>query len=194
MVRNFRADPVDDDVLDRVLDAGRRGPTAGFSQGYDFLVLRDESSRAQFWDLSFPPAGRERYPWPGLFEAPVVVVPVAHLEAYLARYRKPDKQHTGLGDSAERWPVPYWLTDTAMAVENMLLAAVDEGLGALFFGLFGEGGSGVDEAELLRSFGIPEDRKPLGALAIGHPGDVRPSQSVSRGRREREAVLHYERW
>ena len=37
----------------------------------------------------------------------------------------------------EAWPVPYWQTDTAMAVQNLLLLAEDRGLGALFFGLFG---------------------------------------------------------
>jgi membrane-associated protease RseP (regulator of RpoE activity) len=72
-----------------------------------------------------------------------LIIPLAHAQAYVDRYAEPDKTTTGLGHSADDWPVPYWLVDTAMSSMLMLLAAVDQGLGALFFGIFDH------EAELL---------------------------------------------
>jgi hypothetical protein len=55
--------------------------------------------------------------------------------AYLDRYAEPDKGWTDR--SLDRWPIPYWDTDTAMAAMVVLLGAVDAGLGALFFGVPG---------------------------------------------------------
>ena len=137
MVRSFRRDRVPQVVLDRVLDAGRRAPSAGHSQGWAFMVLEGEEQTAQYWDTTFPdPGARATFAFPGLFDAPVLILPLAHADAYVARYAEPDKAATGLGQSADAWPVPYWTVDTSFAAMLMLLAAVDEGLGALFFGIF----------------------------------------------------------
>jgi nitroreductase len=50
MVRNFTDEPVDSAALERILAAGQRGPSAGYSQGQDFIVvtrqdLKDEIAR-----------------------------------------------------------------------------------------------------------------------------------------------------
>ena len=68
--------------------------------------------------------------------APVVIVPLAHKDAYLDRYAEPDKGWTDRDEA--RWPVPYWHVDTGMAALLILQTAVDEGLGACFFGIPGE--------------------------------------------------------
>ena len=67
-----------------------------------------------------------------------------------------------------RWPVPYWDIDTGMAALLMLLTAVDEGLGGLFFGVPPESHEDVHEA-----FAIPHDRDIVGVVAIGHPAVLR---------------------
>ena len=73
--------------------------------------------------------------------APLIVVPHANRSAYLDRYAEPDK---GWADKdADRWPVPYWHIDTGFAALLMLLTAVDEGLGACFFGIPRGAHSGV---------------------------------------------------
>jgi nitroreductase len=188
MVRNFTSDPIPPGTLDRVLDAARRAPSAGFAQGLDLLVLEGAEQTERFWSCTFSPEGRAGFRWQGLFAAPVVVVPYASAEAYVARYAEPDKVATGLGDGPDRWPVPYWLTDAAMAVENLLLAAVDEGLGALFFGIF----SG--EAALRSAFGVPEGHQAVGAIALGHPAPDEPGRSSSRPRRDLDAIVHRGAW
>ena len=68
--------------------------------------------------------------------APVVIVPLACKDAYLDRYAEPDKGWTDRRE--DRWPVPYWYVDTGMASLLILQTAVDEGLGACFFGIPGD--------------------------------------------------------
>ena len=123
------------------------------------------------------------YTWVPLY----TVLPLADREAYLSRYREPDKAASGLGE-AERWPVPYWQVDTAFATMSILLAATDAGLGALFFGVF-------QRSELLlSSLGVPDGHDLIGAIAMGYPaveGDE-PGRSAARPRRP--DVIHRGRW
>jgi nitroreductase len=186
MVRNFTAEPVDPDVLDGILDLARRAPSAGHTQGLAFLVLEGADQVGRFWDATFPAPEREAFRWPGLFGAPVIVLPCASKQAYLDRYAEPDKGWTDRDES--RWPVPYWDVDCAFATMTLLLGAVDAGLGALFFGIF----DGLPE--LRGAFGIPEAFTPIGAVALGHPAPDDPSPSLARGRRPWEATIHRGRW
>jgi nitroreductase len=180
MVRAFATEPVLDDSLGRVLGAGLAAPSAGHVQAVDLLVV-DEPAR--YWEITLPePAG---FRWQGLLDAPLLVVPVVAPGAYAARYSEADKAATGLGDVAA-WPVPYWWVDGGMAVEAMLLAAVAEGLGACFFGLF------EHERAVLDAFGVPADRRALGTVALGHPLPDTPGRSAARPKR-RDRV-HRGRW
>jgi len=186
MVRNFEDRPVAPEVVDRLLDQARRAPSAGFSQGFAFLVLEGPEQVGRFWDATFPAAERAGFRWPGLFRAPVVVLPCSSKQAYLDRYAEPDKGWTDRHEA--RWPVPYWDVDCAFATENLLLAVVDAGLGALFFGIF-------DGLPALRAaFGIPEAFTPIGAVAIGWPAPDEPSPSLRRGRLPWDEVVHRGRW
>src|SRR5215213_8613694 len=135
MVRDFDDRPVDGALVDRLLDLARRAPSAGHSQGTEFLVL-EGAGAAGWWELTLPPERRDGFAFPGLVAAPVVVVPVGVPDAYVSRYAEPDKAASGLGTAAAAWPVPFWLVDTAFATMTLLLAATDAGLGALFYGLF----------------------------------------------------------
>jgi len=185
MVRAFERRPIDDDVLDRVLDAASRVPSAGNSQGLDLLVLDDPE---RYWAMTFPsPAARASFRWQALFDAPVLVVPIVDPETYARRYAEPDKAATGLGD-VDAWSVPYWWVDGGMAVQNLLLAAVDEGLGALLFGIF------EHEPAVLAAFGVPDGRRALGVIAIGHPAADEPGASARRPRRGLADVTHRGRW
>ena len=188
MVRSFADRPVAPDVVDRLLDAANRGPSAGFSQGQAWLVLTEPADREAFWSLR---AGdEEMWASEATRRAPLVVVPLANKDVYLDRYAEPDK---GWTDRAEdRWPVPYWYIDTGMASENLLLAVVDEGLGALFFGIPRPLWDAFRVA-----FGVPGAWDPIGAVAIGHPGDPADEPRASghtRPRRDLDEVVHRGRW
>ncbi len=188
MVHVFEQRPVEPAVLDQLLDIARRGPSAGFSQGTDFLVLDDPSALARFWELTadpqFPPSEDETAGSP-----PVVVLAFADPARYLARYSEPDKIAFDL-DRAETWPVKFWDTDTAMACMLLLLAAVDAGLGGWLFGI----NHGVDE--LCRAFDVPADRNLIGAIGLGYAGiDENPQGSAySHARRPLAEMVHRNRW
>jgi nitroreductase len=186
MVRNFEDRPVPPEALERILDHARRAPSAGHTQGFAFLALVGPEQVGRFWDCTFPEERRAGFRWPGLFRAPVIIIPCASKEAYLDRYAEDDKGWTDRDEA--RWPVPYWDIDCGMATMAMLLTAVDEGLGALFFGIFDGLG------ELRSAFGIPDGFHPIGAVAVGWPAPDEPSPSLRRGRRAENEVIHHGHW
>jgi nitroreductase len=184
MVRNFQAGrPVPPEVLDRILENALHAPSAGFSQGWAFLVLDTPADVERFWGVTWADGDRSSFRWQGLFDAPVLIVPMSHKQAYLDRYAEPDK---GVTDKRESfWPVPYWDIDTGMASLLMLLTAVDAGLGALFFGIFPE-----HLASFRAAFDVPDAYTPIGCIAVGYRAPDEPSPSLKRGRRPASDVVH----
>lgn len=189
MVRTYGAEGVDPAVVDRMLAHAVHAPSAGFTQGWAFLVLDRPRDVDRFWRSATPPhdGGRPDAWLTGMRTAPVVIVPLSCEAAYLTRYAEPDKSWT---DRAEaRWSVPYWHIDTGMAALLILQTAVDEGLGACFFGIPPEQ-TGSVRAE----FGVPEDYMPIGAITVGHPATQRATGSASRERRPLAQVVHRGHW
>ena len=191
MVRRYTDQPVDAAVVDRALAHALRAPSAGHSQGWAFVVLDTPEDVARYWAACTDEAARaDPDPWlAGMMGAPVVIVPCSSKAAYLARYAEADK---GWQDRAEaRWAMPYWHLDTAMASLLVLLTAVDEGLGACFFGI-PPGRYPALRAEL----GVPEDHTPIGAITLGHaaPEPGRRGSAGRRARRDPAEVVHRGGW
>ena len=188
MVRAFTPDPVDPATVDALVDLARRAPSAGHSQGWAFVVLEGPEQTARYWDVTLPAGRRSTFRWPGLVAAPVMIVVLVEPRAWVDRYAERDKAAAGLGTDEGAWPVPYWWVDGGMAVEHLLLGAVDADLGACFFGLFDH------EAEVLAALGVPGGWRALGTVALGHPAPDEPGRSAGRGRRSLAAVVHRGRW
>jgi nitroreductase len=187
MVRSFSGEPVPPEVLEQILGNAQRAPSAGFSQGWAFVVLVGPSETGLFWETISDPEWRADPYRPGLLRAPVVIVPLTDEAAYRARYGEADKAAYGLAES--EWPVPYWLVDTSFAAMLILLSAVDAGLGALFTGL------NHHDDELMLALGVPPEYRPIGAVVMGWPdGEDKPSPSLARGHRPAESVIHRGRW
>jgi nitroreductase len=187
MVRSFERRGVAREVLDRVLDAARRAPSAGFSQAVDLLVLDGPAQTARYWDHALPdPGERARFRWHGLLAAPVLVVVLTSPATYGARYAEPDKAAAGVS-GPEAWAVPWWWVDGGMAAMLLLLAAVDDGLGASLFAT-------EHAPSVLAAFGVPGDRLALATIALGHPAPDRPGRSSSRPRRPLDDVVHRGHW
>jgi nitroreductase len=188
MCRSFRPDPVEPGVVDHLVDLASRAPSAGKAQGWHVVVLEGEQTD-RFWRHAFAPERRDGFRWPGLFAAPVILLPFADPDAYVARYAEPDKARTGLGAGAEAWPTPYWTVDASMAVMTLLLAAEDAGLGALFFAVFN------GEAEVRAELGVPDHVQLLGAIALGWPAEAAgPGASADRPRRTPDQIIHRNAW
>ena len=190
MVRSFTGRPVPAQVLDDILAAACRAPTAGNAAGWDAVVLVGPEETGPFWESTTSPDWRRTARrWPGLSRAPVVVALFVSPDAYLARYAEPDKASSGLSQGPDAWPVPYWFVDGGFAAMSLLLGAVDHGLGACFLGNF------RGEAELRDRLGVPADRRYAGAVLIGEPDtDEPPSESLGRGRRRAGDIVHQGGW
>jgi nitroreductase len=192
MVRNYTDEPVDPAVVDRALAHAVRAPSAGFSQGWGFLVLDTPDDVRRYWTASVDEPGDLEQPdeWlAGMRRAPVVIVPCSSKAAYLGRYAEPDKGWTDRDE--ERWPVPFWHMDAAMASLLVLLTATDEGLGGCFFGI------PPSRVPTVRAeFAIPDVFDPVGAITLGHPAAT-PGALGSPSRRRRkdlEEVVHRGSW
>ena len=188
MTRNFSGQPPGAGVVDRLVAAALRAPSAGNTQGREFVVLEGEDETSRFWDATTDPAwrtGSRRYP--GLSRAPVVVLPFADPDAYLDRYREPDKVRRD-GRSVE-WVVPYWFVDAGFSVMTMLLGATEVGLGAAFLGNF------RGEDALHAALGVPERYRWLGAVLLGEAaGPDPPASSAARPRRSVDESVHRGGW
>lgn len=197
MIRRFADRPVERAVLDRVLDAARRGPSAGFAQGTGLLVLDEAADVARFWEATTDQTARaEPDRWlRGMTTAPVLVVPLADPAAYADRYAEPDKARSRAeATPEERWRVPWWWVDTGMATLLVLQSAVDEGLAGCLFGI------PPGRVEAVRTaFDVPADLHPLGVVALGHrpPADEdqgAPGSGSRRARRPLDDVVRRGRW
>ncbi|HET6530300.1 MAG TPA: nitroreductase family protein [Actinoplanes sp.] len=187
MVRSYDPDrPVPAEVRDKLIRHALRAPSAGFSQGWGFLVLEQPADRAVFWSATSDRAGTDD--WLGRMRtAPLIIVALSNKSAYLDRYAEADKGWTDRDES--RWPVPYWHIDTGFAALLIHLTAVDQGLASCFIGLPADRIVGFRAA-----FGVPSEFTPVGALTIGYGAPDRRSPSLRRGHRSMDEVVHHGRW
>jgi nitroreductase len=187
MVRNYTDQPVPREIVERIVARGRKAPSGGFSQGLRLVVVTEPETRRQIADL----AGEAEYvgmglePW--ISRAPVHVVVCTREDDYHERYREPDKLQAD--DTEIEWPVPWWYVDAGKATMLLLLAAIDEGLGAGLFGLDPAGSHG-----LRGLLGIPTDVAVVGVVTFGYAAPETRQGSSRRGWKPLEEVVRWERW
>ena len=188
MIRNYDDRPVDPAVVDRALRNATHAPSAGFSQGWGFLVLDTPEDVWRWWTTTADVSAPDDW-LTGMMRAPVVIVPCSSKAAYLRRYAEKDK---GWADQDEaRWPVPFWHMDAAMASLLILQTAVDEGLGACFFGI------PVDRLDAVRTeFAIAAEFDPVGVITLGHrvPDTGNAGSPARRTRKAVDDVVHRGSW
>jgi nitroreductase len=188
MTRNFSGQPPGPGVVDRLLEGALRAPSAGNTQGREFVVLEGADQTSRYWEATTDAQWRRRSPrFEGLSRAPVIVLAFADPDAYLARYREEDK--AAPDGSETRWVIPFWFVDTAFAVMALLLGATDQGVGASFLGNF------RGEAQLRSAIGAPGRLRWLGAVLLGEAAAPDPpSSSAARPRRGLEDSVHRGGW
>jgi nitroreductase len=122
-------------------------------------------------------------PW--ISECAAQFVPCVSEEIYHRRYQEADKVDDH-GHEIE-WPIPYWWVDVGATMQNIWLAAVNEGLGCGFVGM-------DDIGALKAALGLPDEFTPIGVMPVGRPlPDVR-SPSLRRGWVPFEEFARWERW
>ena len=185
-VRRFENGGVDRSVIDRIARLAQRAPSAGFSQGQRLVVVTEPELRRQVAQAY----GEDEYEptfghW--ISECAAQFIPCVSEAIYHRRYQEPDKTDP---ESREiDWPIPYWWVDVGATMQNVMLAAVNEGLGCGFVGADAAGIAGLKEL-----LGIPDEFEPIGVMPVGKQlPDVR-SPSLKRGWVPFEQFARWERW
>jgi nitroreductase len=145
-VRRFKPDEISDSQLNIILDAAIHAPSAGNAQDWDFVVVKKQESRRRLMQAC---AGQSM-----VGQAPVVIVVCANLKK-IARY---GSRGEGL----------YSIQDTALASQNLILAAWSLGIGSCWIGRF-------DEGEVRQLLVLPEFVRPVAIIPLGYPAE-RPSK------------------
>ncbi|MFC4507064.1 MULTISPECIES: nicotinate-nucleotide--dimethylbenzimidazole phosphoribosyltransferase [Streptomyces] len=190
-IRNgFRSDPIPHEVLLRVLEAAHTAPSVGHSQPWDFVVIRSADTRSAMHELATRqrdayakslPKGRAKQfkelKIEAILDTPVNIVVTAD----------PTRggRHT-LGRHTQPQMAPY---SSALAVENLWLAARAEGLGVGWVSFF-------DEREMVRALGLPEHLEVVAYLCVGYvdefPDEPELMQAGWAKRRPLSWVVHEE--
>jgi nitroreductase len=185
-VRRFEEGGVDRAVIDRIARLAQRTPSAGFSQGQRLVVVTERERRRELARL----CGEDEYApvfgrW--ISECAAQFIPCVSEAIYHRRYQEPDKVDA---DGREiDWPIPYWWVDVGATMQNVMLAAVNEGLGCGFVGTDAAGWR-----EIRAFLDIPDEFAPIGVMPVGRPlPDVR-SPSLRRGWVPFEDFARWERW
>lgn len=160
-IRRFGDGDVSEEVVIELIELGHAAPSAGNLQARDFVVVRDQKTKD---DLALAAHGQDF-----IAEAPVVIVVCANMDRVM---------HYG-----KRGITLYCLQDCAAAIENMLLAIHEMGLGCVWVGAF-------DESKASNILELPGHIRPVAILPIGEP----VSQPAARKRIPVEDLVHYEKW
>ncbi|MBZ9594916.1 nicotinate-nucleotide--dimethylbenzimidazole phosphoribosyltransferase [Streptomyces erythrochromogenes] len=188
--KGFRTDPIPHEVLLRVLEAAHTAPSVGHSQPWDFVVIRSADTRRTMHELAQRqreayakslPKGRAKQfkelKIEAILDTPVNIVVTAD----------PTRggRHT-LGRHTQPQMAPY---SSALAVENLWLAARAEGLGVGWVSFF-------DEREMVRELGLPEHLEVVAYLCVGYvdefPEEPELAQAGWSQRRPLSWVVHEE--
>jgi FMN reductase [NAD(P)H] len=188
MVRHYTSEPVQREALERIVATVRRAPSAGFSQGQRLLVVDDPDLLARIAALGHDDSFEGVEPW---FETAAAQVFVMTCEGdYHERYQRDDK----LQDGEEiEWPVPFWHVDAGAAMMLILLGAIEEGLAAAVYGIFGD-----NERKLRDLLRIPDDFTLVAGISIGYPlpdpGWSSKTSRTTQRRRALDEVVQWNRW
>ncbi len=183
----FKARPIPEKVITTILEDAIHVPSAGFTQDFDLIVVRNAATRKRLAG-----AARESgYLTLGLSKsdfistAPVIVVPCANKKRYEDKY--------GTAEDSRR--LPWWLIDAGFASLALILSAFEHGLAASFLGA-------LDDGQVAEILDLPEDHSviPLAIIPMGYRSiedkelwDERVKR-VSRKRRRLDNIVHWDRW
>lgn len=149
-IRKFKNKEISDDVLRNMLEAARFAPSWANTQCSRFIVVRDSASKEKITE-AFPP----RNPgFSSILTAPVVII--AFAEKFKSGFYKGEAS-TNKGE--------YWyMFDVALALQNMVLTAWENGIGSVYLGLF-------DANKLAKAFNIPNNYEVVAVLPFGYPDE-----------------------
>ncbi len=190
-IRNFRNDPIPDDALARIIQSAHHGPSVGFMQPWDFILIKDAQVRGRVKDLFqrerqaascfFDEPRRSQYlsfKLEGILEAPVNVCVTCD----------PTRADEVLGRNSIPETDVY---STCCAIQNLWLAARCEGIGVGWVSI-------LKPRQLHQILGIPAHILPVAYLCLGYPTEFYEQPELeTAGWRERlpvDPLIHLDGW
>jgi len=158
-VRSYHGTPIPDDVLERVLDAFVLAPTAANRQPFG-LIVTETGGREQ--EL------RRVYDTDWFAAQPPIIVCACSIPRIA--WRRRDRKN-------------YADVDVAIAMDHLVLAATNEGLGTCWIGAF-------DPIAAREAFGLPDGVDPIAMTPLGYPADTAPAKR----RKPKAELIHRGRW
>lgn len=157
-IRKYKDTKISDEIVEELLRAAMQAPSAGNEQPWEFVVLRNKETMKKITEI---------HPYSSMLLNTDVAIVVC-------------------GDLSKEKFKGYWVQDCSAATENILLAAEEKGLGAVWLGVYPEEGR-VEGVKKLLS--LPDSVIPLSIIPVGYPDEQR--EAANRFNQER---VHYDRW
>jgi len=174
MVRSFDGTAPSHETLAQWAELALYAPTAGNSAGVRLVVIEGVAVPEYFAAATDPRWRESAERAPGLLRAGAVVAAFSRPDLYTSRYGEGDKASSGL-EHADAWSVPYWHTDAAMAVMQLLLLIEHDDWSACFWGNF------RNEDSVRELCDLDDGWRLFGTVLIGHDdGRNRRSSSLNR--------------
>lgn len=188
-VYGFLKMPVPEEVLRRVIENAIHVPSAGFTQDFGLVVVRDGQMKRKLAEAAYEDEYvKTRRAQPRFItDAPVIIVPCGNKSRFEAKYGKPAEKNARL---------PWWLIDAGFASLALILSAYDEGLVASFLGA-------IDDAKVMQALGLPADNSvvPLAVIPLGLEDSQEAAEWHAKGRAEASdrrkrfvEFVHWDRW
>ncbi|GEM_PF-63422 len=169
-IRKYTDQAVEPEKLETVLTAARLAPSGNNKQPWHFIVVREQERREAIARVC------NNQTW--MLSAPLFIVAVAD-----ASERNPQMAELPMDEETPNWELKRAIRDTAIAVENLLLEADNQGLGTCWVGFFTQ--------DVIRPLvGLPRDKFVLAVIPLGYPAE----EPNPRTRKPLDEIVRYEHW
>jgi len=172
-IRNYKSDPVDEKILDKILEAGFRASTTGNMQVYSVIVTKDEEKRKELCKLHFNQKMVE--------QAPVLLTFCADFNRF-NKWCRQRKAEPGYDNFLSFFTAAI---DALLVAQNACVAAEDFGLGICYLGT-----TTYQADKLIDFFDLPKGVVPVTTVVVGYPAED-PEQAE---RLPAKGVVHYEKY
>jgi len=160
-IRRYKTDPIDDKKIEAILEAGRWAPSWANTQCWRFIVVRDAKIRAKLTDtlmkIKLPDRDLPNPAANAMNTVPVIIVVCAEMGKSGAKHGPPGSRVEYATDKGD-----WFMFDTALAIQNMILAAHAQGLGTVIIGAF-------DAAQVEKLLNVPESYRVVALFPLGVP-------------------------
>ncbi len=161
-VRSFSEKDIPEEDIQEIIEIGHMAPSAGNLQARDFILIKDDENKKKLAKNAYGQSFIKEVPW--------VIVICANKERSGKKY-------------GERGRELYSIQDATAAVENMLLAVVDKGYGAVWVGAF-------EEEKVAKQLNVPDHVRPVAIIPVGYPSKVPQKPDKI----DMNKLTHYESW